>query len=122
MTKNGFIKVAFVAAKSRVVPTSKKLTVPRLELLGNLLLSRLVVNVLRALEMELFISEVFCWSDSLISLAWIKGVDKEFKPFIENRLVEIRRNVDINKWFYVRTEANPADMITRSGNQISCAA
>ena len=118
-TKSGFIKVSFVVAKSRVVPSGKTLTVPQLELLGNLVTSRLVGNVIGALEAELFINKVFYWSDSKISLAWIKSINKEFKPFIENRLVEIRKNVGINDWYCRRSEVNPVDLISRSGNDIN---
>ena len=87
VTKSGYIKVSLVAAKSRVVPSSK----PRLELLGNLITSMLAGNVIRALEDELFINKVFSWSDLKISLASIKSINKEFKPFIENRLAKIRK-------------------------------
>ena len=55
----------------------------------------------------------YCWSDSQISLAWIKAVDKEFRVFVQNRVVDIRRNVNPNSWFYCRTYDNPADIITR---------
>ena len=91
MTRNGFVKVVFVAAKSRVVGASLKLTVPRVELLGNLVVSRLVANVSRALEGDLCINKVVCWTDSQITLAWIKSIDKEFDAFVENRVVEIRK-------------------------------
>ena len=76
-------------------------------------------NVIEALEAELLINKVFCWSDSKILLAWIKSINKEFKPFIENRLVEIRKNVGVNDWCYCHSEVNPADLISRSGNDIS---
>ena len=95
VTKNGFVKVVFVAAKSRVVGASLKLTIPRVELLGNLVVSRLVGNVSRALEVDLHINKVVCWTDSQITLAWIKSIDKEFDVFVENRVVEIRKNVDV---------------------------
>ena len=118
ITKSGDVNVSFVAAKSRLIPSSKKFTMPRLELLGNLILSRLLANVSRALRSEITINKIFSWSDSQISLAWIKSVNKEFKPFVENRLIEIRRNVDVNDWYYCRSEANPADLITRRGNSV----
>ena len=54
-----------------------------------------------------------------ITLAWIKSINKEFDPFVENRVVEIRKNVDVDNWHYVNTNDNPADLITRSGNSIN---
>ena len=109
VTTSGYVKVVFVTAKSRVVPASKKITIPRIELLGNLITSRLVISVCRALEVDLLIKKVFCWTDAKITLAWIKSIDKEFDTFVENRVIEIRKNIDINNWHYVSTEDNPAD-------------
>ena len=34
---------------------------------------------------------VLCWLDYQITLRWIWGVNKEFKTFVQNRVVEIRR-------------------------------
>ena len=45
-------QVRFVVSKTRVAPT-KGMTIPRLELLAALLLSKLMVSVSRALEPEL---------------------------------------------------------------------
>ena len=95
------------------------MTVPRIELLGILLISTLVSRVLRAFETELLISKLFCWTDSHIALAWIKDDVKEFKPWIDNRLVKVRENVAAENYYYVWSHANPADLITRHGNDIS---
>ena len=40
-------------------------------------------------------------------------MDKEFKTFVQNRLIEIRSKVEPSKWLYCNTEQNPADIITR---------
>ena len=78
------------------------------------MLSKLVVNVSRALETKMRIKKVICSTDSQVSLAWIKAVKKEFKTFVQNRVLAIRKNVDLNKWFYCRSEENAADATTRS--------
>ena len=110
----GDVKTALVTSKSRIVSLKKKFTIPKLELLGNFLLSKLIVNVLNALNEELIINRVFCWTDSQISLAWIKAEKKEFKVFVQNRVIDIRKHVSSSdKWFYVKSEDNPADIITR---------
>ena len=113
ISRAGNIKISLITSKSRIAPLRKNITIPRLELLGNLILSRLVVAVLLALKEEIDIKNVICWSDSQISLAWVKAVDKEFKTFVQNRVVEIRKNVEKDKWFYCRSQENPADIITR---------
>ena len=119
ITLSGKIRVVFITAKSRVVSHSSKFTIPRIELLGNLVLSRLVANVYRALKDELQISRIICFTDSQVTLAWIKSLNKEFTPFVENRVVEIRKNVDVKCWNYVKTSDNPADLITRDGNKVN---
>ena len=43
----------------------------------------------------------------------MKAVDKEFRVFVQNRVVDVRRNVNPNSWFYCRTHYNPTDIITR---------
>ena len=60
------------------------------------------------------VSKTFCWSDSKIALCWIKGKEKCWKPWVENRVVKIRDSVDRDHWFHVKGEINPADFPTRS--------
>ena len=71
-----------VAAKNRVAPIQTQ-TVPRLELLGALLLARLVASVRSSLDG--LVGESVCFTDSQIALHWIKGVEKHWKPFVLNR-------------------------------------
>ena len=113
--RSGVTKVSFVASKSRVVPLKKKFTTPLVETMGNLLLSRLMINVMGAIKDDLVVNNVFCWSDSTVSLAWIKSEDKVFKPFVQNRVTSIRENVRGKDWYYCRTDVNPADIATRVG-------
>ena len=58
----------------------------------------------------------------MITLSWIKAIDKELKTFCQNRVINIRRQTDVNKWCYCRSEENPADIITRFDNQPDLAA
>ena len=58
-----------------------------------LILSRLISTVLTAFEGTLNMDFVLCWLDYQITLRWIWGVNKEFKTFVQNRVVEIRRLV-----------------------------
>ena len=103
--------VNFVASKTRVAPVNKQ-TIPRLELLSALLLANLVDTVYKALSQDLVISSITCYTDSKVSLLWIKGVGKEWKPFIQNRVNGIRKLVAAEKWTHCR-EDNPADIPSR---------
>ena len=42
VTRSGNVYLALVSSKSRVVPNKKKFTIPRLELLGNFILAKLI--------------------------------------------------------------------------------
>ncbi|CAG2184572.1 unnamed protein product [Mytilus edulis] len=94
-------------AKNRVVPV-KPISLPRLELMGALIGARLARHLLKVITTE----HVYMWSDSQIVLSWIKS-SKILKPFVENRLKEIRKLTENAEWNYCPTDDNPADYLTR---------
>ena len=75
-----------------------KLSIPRLELLSALILARLIVTVKSALEHLITIDKLLCWTDSLTAPSWIRGIDKEWRTFVENRVKEIRSLVAPEMW------------------------
>ena len=77
------------------------------------MLAKLIDVVYRALNEEVKISEIFCWTDSMITLSWIKAYDQEFATFIQNRVIFIREKVKFNLRNYVASQDNIADLITR---------
>ena len=115
VTSTGKITILFLTSKSRIIPVKKiDLPVPRLELLGNFVLSKLMVNALSTLESDIVINSVHCWTDSQISSAWIRSISRESKTFVQNRVLSTRKKVDYPNWHYCKTEENPADIITRT--------
>jgi len=104
--------VKFLASRSRVAPV-KQDTNARLERLAALILARLISHVEEALKPEVDITDVTCWTDSKVALAWIKGEEREWKPFIKNRFNEIRTLVPVNSWRHCRGKNNPADIPSR---------
>ena len=66
-TSGASIQTAFVASKTRVAPLSQ-LTIPRLELLSALILSRLITTVEEALKPLVAIEKIYCWTDSTTAL------------------------------------------------------
>ena len=102
----------FVACKTRVAPL-KEQTIPRLELLSALLLTKLMASVSSALEPELTLGEPSYFTDSKVSLYWIKGQAKEWKPFVQNRVDQIRSSTLIDQWQHCPGAENPADIPSR---------
>ena len=110
-TSSGYT-ARFVAAKTRVAPLQPQ-TIPRLELLSALLLSRLLSAVTQSLESEMQLSPPRCFTDSTVSLGWIKGVKKTWKVFVQNRVTEIRRLTTPDCWSHCPGKENPADIPSR---------
>ena len=104
--------VQFVVSKTRVAPVQRQ-TVPRLELLSALLLARLVASVTEALTLQLTLNPPKCFTDSKVALFWIRGLEKEWKQFIQNRVNEIRKLVPSECWDHCPGQENPADMPSR---------
>ena len=101
-----------VASKSRVSPL-KPQTIPRLELMGALLLARLIVSTTNSLSSELKLDPPVCYTDSKITLFWLRGIEKDWKPFVHNCVKEIRQLVSVEHWYHCPGKDNPADAPSR---------
>lgn len=104
--------VRFIAAKTRVAPLGG-MTIPRLELLSALLLSKLMVNVQVALQLEVMLGAPACYTDSRVALYWIRGCSQEWRQFVENRVASIRASVSPQHWRHCPGKENPADLPSR---------
>ena len=61
------MKLSFLTSKTKVAPT-KPLSVPRLELLGCLLVSQLIKEVILAVSSRVCVDGIFYWTDSEVAL------------------------------------------------------
>ena len=77
------VKLSFLTSKTKVAPM-KPSSVPRLEVLGCLLLSQLITGVALAVSSRVCVDGTFCWTDSEVTLCWVKGKEKCWKPWLEN--------------------------------------
>ena len=115
--------VRFVASKTRIAPLQSQ-TIPRLELLSAFLLSKLIISVRDSLQHQnyLTLQAMQCYTDSQVALFWIRGKEKEWKPFVQNRVDVIRHNVHPDLWQHCPGITNPADLPTRGLTMIELAA
>lgn len=107
---DGSFKVSLVLSRGRVAPI-KKMSVPRLELMGALLCARLSVFVKTALHLTDV--QMYCWTDSTVALSWIKGDPNRWKTFVANRVTEIQSLIPPVQWHHSPGKDNPADLISR---------
>ena len=64
------IHVALVMTKTKVAPM-KRLSIPRLELCGAVIVYKLLHHVAKILEVSH--SNVFAWTDCRVTLGWLQG-------------------------------------------------
>ena len=108
------MKVTLWSGRSRVA-SAKGHSMPSLELMASVLLGRLMTGVKKPIEKEIVVGNknVFCWSNSMVSLWWIKQVRKNWKVWVQNRILNIRKLVGLERLFYVLTSVNPVNVATR---------
>jgi len=103
-------KMNLLKAKGKI-KSSKKCSIPRLELCGANLSVKTYLDLIKDVEQFQKVPVRF-FTDSMAVLHWIKG--KEQLPvFVENRINIIRENSLHDKFFHIAGNLNPADIITR---------
>ena len=105
------IHCVLLAGKSHVAPIKVSLTIPKLELQGAVMSTRLATSL--TAELQLDIENTVFWTDSLTVLRYISNRSKRFKVFVANRVSEILENSSVDQWRYVPSHQNPADKATR---------
>ena len=102
--------ISLVTAKTKVAKKNPP-TVPKLELCGAVLLTKLLTHVSTVLNIP--IERINAWTDSSIVLAWLDGQPREFKQFVANRVSFILQATTPHTWKHVPTRDNPADCSSR---------
>jgi hypothetical protein len=109
------IEVRLIGAKSRVAPTRKTLSIPRLELQGFILGLRWAKFLMKGLN-KIKVDKVIHWCDSKTVIAWINSTDRKFNRFVEHRISESIEYFDefkIAEVRYIPSKLNVADEATK---------
>ena len=111
VSADGCTEVNLLVAKTKVEPVKAQI-IPRLELLGAVLLTRLLIKV----QSDLSLNDVsaYAWTDSEVVLAWLQGHSSRWPLFVAHRVAEVQEVLPCSQWKYVSSSQNPADQATRS--------
>ena len=110
--QNGDASSKLVVAKTKVAPLAT-ISIPRLELMAAVLSLHLANTVAEVYNIDQIDQmNVNYWTDSMNVLWWVRNHSRKFKPFVANRISEIRRLSAPEKWNHVRTKENPADLLS----------
>ena len=108
---NGTTTTTFVMAKALVAPLKKK-SIPRLELMAAVIMSRLakfIEDVMGGFD------SIHFWVDSQTVLKWVRSASANFKPFASARIQEIQDTHPrfMDEFRYVPSNINAADALTK---------
>ena len=111
---NGMYSCQLILGRTKLLPEGS--TVPRGELVAANIsaTSGFVVRKSLGSYCEGYIK----FTDSQVALFWINSLDKPLKQFVRGLVIEIRRLSDADRWFYIQSKNNVADIGTRKGAQI----
>ena len=88
-------------------------TIPMAELVSLMGSGNLAWTLRLALSEWLDPSMIFNFSDSIIALCWASTEGKKMGTFHRNRVVQIRRSLDLKNLYHVKTKFQPCDLGTR---------
>ena len=92
---DGTFKCILVTCKTRVAP-HQKITIPRLELLGSLMATRLAKKVVEAFRLTF--TEIRFFTDSSVVLGMLQCTSDTFLEFVGVRVAEIKKNSNVQDW------------------------
>jgi len=109
VNQQGEVTTKLLCSKSRGAP-NKKITLPRLELCGPLLLAQLIQKTVPALNSK--IPRNLLWPDSTVVLSCLATSASKWKTFIANRVSQIQELTAGCEWRHVASATIPADLIS----------
>ncbi|XP_049294220.1 uncharacterized protein LOC125769530 [Anopheles funestus] len=108
----GEVRCSLVMSRTKVAPL-KKISIPRLELLGAVLGARMAKTIRD--NHKLAIDRVVIWTDAKVVLSWIRSDHRRYKQFVGFRVGEILDLTNISDWRWIPSKMNIADILTKWG-------
>ena len=99
-------------SKSRLAPI-KSPSLPQLELTAVNIAARLSKFIVESFESELTIKNLTLWTDSEITVHWLSHTNLMKKPYVRQRVENIKNLCPNARIRHVPGNLNPADLLTR---------
>ena len=113
--KNGTFSCQLLFSRTKIIPDG--FTIPRAELVGAVL--NATTGHIVYLSLKDYIKDRISLIDNQIVLYWINNRRSELKSWVRNRVVEVTRLTNREKWFFIDTENNISDLGTRKGAKMT---
>lgn len=110
VSEDNKVYVSLISASSRLAPKCTT-SIPRLELCSAVAAAIATVELTKELDIEP--SSVTLYSDSTVTLGYLKNSSKRFSKYVGRRVSSATKCFSPNQWNYVPTDLNPADIATR---------
>lgn len=104
------VHITIIASRTKVAPL-KQLSIPKLELCAAALLAELINDLKDLLKIPK--NKIFAWTDSMVVMSWLQSQPSRWRTFVANRVADITRILDNDRWRFVQSTDNPADIATR---------
>lgn len=101
-----------VKANTHIPTESMKTRIPRLELIGAVMLANLMNFVCKSYP-EILPENIHYFTDSADVLYWIYSGASHWDVFVANRISTIRQLTEVQSWKHVTSARNPADIPSR---------